>query len=52
MTIGWLYTNPKAIAALNNHDAKASTTAINGGLNGFSNRLNIINELLKDAKYV
>lgn len=49
MTIGWLYTNPKAIEALNNHDAKASTEAINGGLNGFSNRVNIINGLLKEA---
>ena len=49
MTIGWLYTNPKAIEALNNHDANASTEAINGGLNGFSNRVNIINGLLKEA---
>ena len=49
MTIGWLYTNPKVIKALNNHDVKASTEAINGGLNGFSNRINIINGLLKEA---
>ena len=49
MTIGWLYTNPKAIEALNNHDTKAATEAINGGLNGLSNRNEITNRLLKEA---
>lgn len=49
MTIGWLYTNPKAIEALNNHDIKASTEAINGGLNGFSDRETITKQLLKEA---
>lgn len=49
MTIGWLYTNPKAIEALNNHDTKAATEAINGGLNGLSNRTEITNRLLKEA---
>ena len=49
MTIGWLYTNPKAIEALNNHDTKAATKAINGGLNGLSNRTEITNRLLKEA---
>ena len=49
MTIGWLYTNPKAIEALNNHDTKAATKAINGGLNGLSNRTEITNRLMKEA---
>lgn len=49
MTIGWLYTNPKAIEALNNHDTKAATKAINGGLNGLSNRTKITNRLMKEA---
>ena len=52
MTIGWLYTNPKAIEALNNHDTKAATEAINGGLNGLSNRNEITNRLLKEAGLV
>lgn len=49
MTIGWLKINPKAIDALNNHDIKASTEAINGGLNGLSDRINITNKLLKES---
>lgn len=49
MTIGWLKINPKAIEALNNHDIKASTEAINGGLNGLSDRINITNKLLKES---
>lgn len=49
MSIGWLYTNPQAIEALNNHDVEAITKSINGGLNGLSNRKEITNRLLKDA---
>ena len=39
----------EAIAAANNHDIKALTKAINGGLNGFTDRENRTNRLMKEA---
>lgn len=52
MSIGWFLVTSngkKAIAAANNHDIKSLTEAINGGLNGFSNRENITKRLMKEA---
>lgn len=52
MSIGWFLVTPngkKAIAAANNHDIKALTRAINGGLNGFTDRENRTNRLMKEA---
>ena len=52
MSIVWFLVTPngkKAIAAANNHDIKALTEAINGGLNGFTDRENRTNRLLKEA---
>ena len=52
MSIGWFLVTPngkKAIAAANNHDIKALTEAINGGLNGFTDRENRTNRLMKEA---
>ena len=52
MSIGWFLVTPngkKAIAAANNHDIKALTEAINGGLNGYTDRENRTNRLMKEA---
>lgn len=52
MSIGWFLVTEegkRAIAAANNHDIKALTKAINGGLNGFTDRKNRTNRLMKEA---
>lgn len=52
MSIGWFLVTEegkRAIAAANNHDIKALTKAINGGLNGFTDRENRTNRLMKEA---
>lgn len=52
MSIGWFLVTSngkKAIAAANNHDIKSLTEAINGGLNGFTDRKNRTNRLMKEA---
>ena len=52
MSIGWFLATlegKKAIAAANNHDIKALTKAINGGLNGFTDRENRTKRLMKEA---
>ena len=52
MSIGWFLVTPngkKAITAANNHNIEALTKAINGGLNGFTDRENRTNRLMKEA---
>ena len=53
MSIGWFLITPngkKAIAAANNHDIEGLTKAINGGLNGFTDRKNRTNRMMKEAR--
>lgn len=55
MSIGWFLVTEegkRAIAAANNHDIKALTKAINGGLNGFTDRENRTKRLIKEAGLV
>ena len=52
MSIGWFLVTPngkKALDAANNHDVEGLTKAINGGLNGFTDRKNRTNRLMKEA---
>lgn len=48
LTIGWLSQNKNAIKAANRYDVKSLTKNINGGYNGYSDRIKFTNSTLKN----